>query len=126
MPTKTKRKPTKRPAKKKAAAKKANTALAIIHEDDADFQASTGRDKVSPIMDPILDDMLAGEESDTIQLPNGSPFSVNQIRNWYQRRRDDVEGQGMKLRIGGGEEDGQNITVALRELPAKPKKKVKK
>lgn len=124
MATKTRRKTkTETPAEEEAPAEDLPE-LGIIRPGDESFQQRTSRDKISPVLDPLLQRMIDGEEEATIQLVPGEPFSVAQIRNWYSQTRQDgtsvrdtlEQENGKRLKIGGGDDENTNIKLTLEDF----------
>lgn len=95
-----------------------NSKLNIIEEGDPGFDEKVGKrglpDVVSPVMEELLDDMLAAGTT-VVQLKADDPFTVSQLRYWQPKGNAYLAANDAEYRVGvSGGKDGKNISVELK------------
>ncbi len=87
--------------------------LNLIQPHDEGYDSTLGArgkpDVTSPVLNPLIQKMLEDKETE-VQLPDGSPFTVAQVRYW-QPRGNALLPAGKRISVAGG--NGKNIRIAI-------------
>lgn len=93
---------------------KAKSGLNVIKPGDEGYIENVNvrgkADVVSPELNPIIEEMLENGEVE-IQLPDGDPFSVSQIRYWAPKATGKLLPEGKRISVAGGK--GKNISISI-------------
>lgn len=97
--------------------------IQLIQPHDEGYDSTLGvrgkPDVTSPILNPLIEEMLANDESE-VQLPDGQPFTVAQVRYW-QPRGSALLPSNKRISVAGG--NGKNIRIAIVDRKPKPREK---